>query len=906
VPIILNRSAKIADLLKLYRYTRIRDHILIDAALRDKLQKIPSDFPIALVARHIEHATDIDLVIPGGDITIVATRYDGNGRTIDVSGRAGSPGSHGSKGTRGFAADPDTRIPGGPGGPGETGTAGSDGGRIRVVAEQLGDVSLRANGGQGGRGGQGGSGGDGGPGHAGSTKFDSHQGSVGGPGGRAGNGGNGGKGGVIEVRFTAAGVPDSPIMTTNGGNGGAAGPTGSGGNSGFDAEPKQGAHGAVGKPGSAGKSGAPDIDVVGKSGFRNMVAKVLGSSSTEDWAAYRLVVGVYCYRRYKPNDQARSGHLKLAVDEFDAILRLVPGHVEATRYNHQIEQAQNVLGFGANFDLLPDFEIYLAEYKSTVGFVGSFFKDGLALLLASANENTVKAQLVSDNGALNGRIVVSATDRDAAKVGTEISTKVAEHAAKRLADLNAQIIAASAKSPDEPITFGSIVSTVGLVATAVVAVAGAVGTGGASLAALVPAIAGLAAKLNDVGDHLFSATEADIKDVKAKYAAVGKNFEQVMASAKAGLTATVDFVAAIKKFSSAKSANTEVVGLMRQGVELAYEVLVSNLHNKQAELTLQARETEIAVTQAMVKITEARIEATTLDEELLRQSGLAAVRATQKTIDSLLTTAFKAQRAVEIYTFHDASGKVSFDSGFVHPDLEADFDEASLDGAGTNIRGLSNAEKVVIIEALKFHTQKLVTSYSTSWSQFIEIIDLQKIFDKYFDNPQLPFVDSQLVKTINDTESLDTFKDRSGEFSRISFLIDSSDFVADELETKIVDVSVALAGVTLTSPGLPCDVIHGGVYLSKLRDDTVIAQPLTEQRQRELPRLELFNQNNPPTFTGLNNRLLIKTNHLWGRGVAGTWEISIAESVLRQHGVDLTGLTAIQLWISTQSFVKAS
>src|SRR6266481_8104324 len=39
------------------------------------------------------------------------------------------------------------------------------------------------------------------------------------------------------------------------------------------------------------------------------------------------------------------------------------------------------------------------------------------------------------------------------------------------------------------------------------------------------------------------------------------------------------------------------------------------------------------------------------------------------------------------------------------------------------------------------------------------------------------------------------------------------------------------------------------------------------------------------------------------RGVAGSWEISIPEGALTHHGVDLTGLTAIQLWILTQSFV---
>jgi hypothetical protein len=91
-----------------------------------------------------------------------------------------------------------------------------------------------------------------------------------------------------------------------------------------------------------------------------------------------------------------------------------------------------------------------------------------------------------------------------------------------------------------------------------------------------------------IGGHIFAATKAEMDDVKAKYQAVGKDFDKVMTSAKAGVTATVNFVEAIQKLSAAKSANTEVVGLMRQGVELAYELLVANLHNKQADLTREA------------------------------------------------------------------------------------------------------------------------------------------------------------------------------------------------------------------------------------------------------------------------------------------------------------------------------
>ena len=537
--------------------------------------------------------------------------------------------------------------------------------------------------------------------------------------------------------------------------------------------------------------------------------------------------------------------------------------------------------------------------------IGNFFDRAIRNLLEAAHQDNVKAQLDLNQIALADRISVISTDRAAAAAGSSAAGNVRDHAAKRLTDLNAQIAAASAKTPDEPITIGTIVSTVSLVAVAVVSVVGAVYTAGASLAALMPAIAELSVVLGDVGGHVFAATKKDIDTVKGKYKEVGKDYDQVMKSSKEAVTATVNFVTAIEKLSTAGSTNTEVVRLMRQGVELAYELLVATLHGQQAELIVKARDVEGAAAVAMQTLTKDQISQATLNEEMLRTSGRSAVRATQKSIDTLLSAAFKAQRAVEIYTLKDPLDRVSFDSGFVHPDIEADFDEASADvvAAGKN-KKITKDDKLKVDNAMELEIIRLVSAYTTSWQQFLGPVELLNDFNSYFTNEvNVFFVDSQVVMPITDRASLDAFKDRSGEASRVSVLIDRSDLVADEFETKIVDVRVALVGATLTNPGLRCDVIHGGVYLSKLRDGTDKVQPLTEQLQSDLPRLLAFDQNDPPVFTGQGNTGLIHTKNLWGRGVAGTWEVKISEVTLRHHGADLTGLTAIQLWISTQSFV---
>ena len=71
-------------------YTRIRDRIVINRALKDKLEGLPG--AITLVAREIEHEAGIDLILPGRSIVIIADIYSAGGRTIDVSGPSTSGG----------------------------------------------------------------------------------------------------------------------------------------------------------------------------------------------------------------------------------------------------------------------------------------------------------------------------------------------------------------------------------------------------------------------------------------------------------------------------------------------------------------------------------------------------------------------------------------------------------------------------------------------------------------------------------------------------------------------------------------------------------------------------------------------------------------------------------------------
>ena len=79
--------------------------------------------------------------------------------------------------------------------------------------------------------------------------------------------------------------------------------------------------------------------------------------------------------------------------------------------------SQNVLGYSANFDLLPDFKEYEGTYDQLNTTIGHFFDCGIKLLLAAASQDDVKAQLTLDQIALGGRASFISMDCDAAFAG---------------------------------------------------------------------------------------------------------------------------------------------------------------------------------------------------------------------------------------------------------------------------------------------------------------------------------------------------------------------------------------------------------------------------------------------------------------------------------------------------------
>lgn len=848
------------------QYTRIRDHIVIDKALKEKLEAPDAPFIITLIARVIEHAPDTHLKLPGASLTLVASSYQAHGCSIDVSGDDAPPGPAGDVGLPGvsFAS---THKPGGPGTNGGNGGAGGSGGSIRIVCERLGDVHLKADGGAGGAGGAGGSGGDGAKGFAVVATGAIIEGTNGGRGGAGGNGGAGGRGGRIEVAFTAAGVPGSVVVTATAGRAGAAGRRGSGGRG--DAH---GESGAAGRTGTAGAAGTTTVDPLSARTYWTRASTTLGHQRSVDWAAYRVRMGTYFYRRFKPNDATRNDMLRMATIEFAAVAHLDPGNAEAAQLDRQIELGQNVLGFSTRLDIVPEFEHYLFFYTTWAPFVTAFYGQGIAILL-TADDKTDKVKLFEDKvRELRDRVDIDDTEVAAARVGRDAGRKVIDQSILRVSQLDARIKAAIAKRPDDSINIGAVVSTVASVGAAVVAVVAAVPTAGTSLFALVPALAGLGVSLNDVGGHLFDATQAEKDALKKQYDKVGKNVDEIVKGAKA----TISLVQALDKLSSAKTAdNAEAVALMQQGIELAYELLLARLHGEQAELLLEARTLQAASDRRLVLLAESQLERLRHDQAVLQDAGLSAIRTTQRRANSLLTKAFLAQRAVEIYTLKDVSSRVTFDSGFILPDIEQNFIEREL--------GIPD----------------LVAAYTQSWLQFLDPIDMVADYDSYFASAgTFDLTGATVTHNISDAAAIAAFKATA----QLSFSIGLDDLPPNRFESKVEAVHIALIGATSPNGVANCTVRRGGRYLARRRGGGVIDQPLEPHDTLVHTIFSPLNIIGVPPSIGASARQHFALS-FWGRGVCGTWEIALEETVLPSARVDLSGLTEIQLWVPTQCFI---
>ena len=763
----------------LLSFTRLRDHLVINQKLADKiLDATVEGTTVTLVGRVVEHQpATFNLKLPGRHVRIVATEYHANGGTVDVSPTPGASGSNGANGNSGYAShNPIMNRDGSPGAKGGLGGPGRAAPTIQLVCERLRDAHLIANGGAGGPGGAGGAGGKGGAGVAPGPKVDALEGTNGGAGGAAGAGGAGGKGGEVHVSYVSADNAQAIGLAAHGGAGGTAGARGQGGKGGRDAHP--GSTGTASHPGAVGAAGRTVSAPVSADDYWSRVTTLLGSQVAE-WAAYRLKAGEYFYRVFKPSDPEPADQpnlLHVAMQEFEAVLRLQPANVGATRFRNQILNNQNVLGLSRDLDIIPDFNRYNLQYAAWANSVSEAYGRNLGLMVGSNNLAAIIAQFGVYVDDIGKRIPVDAADRDAAVIATQATQLEQDSVTGLLNGINAEIAAAKEEMSHHTINIGALVATVAEVAGAVASVVAAVPTGGASLVALVPDLAVLFTTVSTEGgaifNELFGPSGKELNDLKAAYKRVGKDVEDVYK----GIKSTISMVGSVQKLLSGSMAdNGKLVGLLAKAIQLSHELALAKLHAIQADLTLTARETQYGNDQALLVTAKRQLASLSLDEEVLKNAGHTGFLNTHGYADLLAATAFRAERSVEIYTLKGETAHVSYDNGYVNPDVEQDYAEAEISLAD------------------------LIARYNASLDASLDPLSLQTDFEDYFaGDAQFDFAPGTVFRSFTDEGILAAFKaTRSLSFS-INLPYPPANPPAEEFEVKIEDVHVALIGAGRT------------------------------------------------------------------------------------------------------------
>lgn len=850
----------------------IRDELIINAALADRIagKSVGTGTELCLVARSISHEAGYVLRLPGCNVIVVAQEYQSNGGGIDVSGTPGATGSVGAAGTAGSMGEDGT--PGQPGSPGQSGAAP---GSIRLLAEALQGGLFLANGGPGGQGGPGGAGGDGGIGRRTiPRKIDGFPPGEGGAGGNGGDGGPGIHGGSIQLNYLS--VIQQPVFAATGGFGASGGAGGAGGAAGRIAgiggagwHSTNGPSGTAGAHGANGVSGIATAGAVSEDQYWASVRAALGLGASA-WADARLANGEYFYRRANVPSGTTQLNLALATGEFNRVLKLRPNDALATRFDAQISGDQNVLGLSNSLDVTPAFEVYSQAYTAWGSAVFGVFGSAIAFLLGGVINETWRGQLGQHLAELESGVSTAIADLDAAKAGADAWQQNATNAESAVNSLTQQITAAKAAMEDESVSIGGIIGTVLEVASAVVAVVAAIPTAGTSLVALVPAFITLASDVYQGAGAIAAQliVTGDVpQELKDAYAKAGKDIGGLIAAGKS----IMNLVTVINKLDAAKTAaNAKYLELVKQALQAGHELLLAMNLKAQADLQLKACQAKVDQEISLVAQANGLLASTTTNGAQLVEAAEILIEAAATRRDDLLRYAFMAQRAVEIYTGRDESTTVRLDSGYVSPDVQADFTEGYIP------------------------LSQMAAAYSSAWSHFVSPIQLETDYLDYFSGI-VGHLDTDYRRlSFSDPDAIAEFKTTN----ILGFEILLGDLPQGHVEAKIHSVAVALIGATSPSGVSSCQVKHGSVYGQTKSDGTPQTQILRAHTQTiQCPHTALELSGVSPGTLGdpLEEPLL---SPLWGHGLAGQWTLTLPDTEVAATGTNSAGLTEIQVWVA--------
>lgn len=732
--------------------------------------------------------------------------------------------------------------------------------RLTVLARESSALRAVATGAPGEQGGPGRPGRPGKPGRNASLPF-----KPGGPGGPGGAGGNGlpgrigGVGGSITMRFVT-GDPAALVLSTpggQGGDGGPGGPGGPGGQGGFG-EPEgapgpDGPDGATGPLGAAGPGGTTDAAQVDLDAWWATVVPLAGG-----WGNYRRRVGEFFFRAANPADATRAAHLQVALAELDAAVRLDPGDVLAAQLLQRISLGQNVFGLARDVDVIPDFDRYEQVLVDYGPLVLSVFDSARDLLAGNLVLDQLKATVAREVAHLAMLEQVLRTERAAAQRAAAAAEADRQFAADQFV-VNQQRITAR-RTELENARFGWF-DFVGVAAFAALGAVISLATGGGAAAVAAAYAPQLLVRL--AGDETGAFSHEGVDDLLD--AALGlKDFTKD--NLEPGKKLILGYAKLLADVDSSTS-DEKLKQLMRETVELTHAKLVGQLRVEQATFALAAADLRVEQAATDRALAQAHLASMTQDTAFLETVAKALLASGRTYLDVLMRYAFYAARSVEIYTGKDMSAGVFYDYGFLHPDQE----ENHLDGT------------------LPLAT--LIGAYVSSWSRFVGILGYRTAYDDHLASGDR-VVDKVFV-TIEDPATLAEFR-----LTQVLDVdVDLTDLPPTRFSATSAYVLLSLVGAQANVPAISAIVEHGGVARTRAQDGTESVQVLQ-------PRATVVQTARSALgYAGAAIGQDPSELSFWGRGVATRWRIRIEPDEMTRRGVDLAGLTAIQLELGYEAFL---
>jgi hypothetical protein len=906
-------------------FTYVRDRIEISDALRDELaaemkfRKITRGTTVCLLAREIVHSSQYTFALSGHPLILVADSYDGNGGAIDTA-------TYNLFGPAAGAPAHDTT----PGGNGANGASASP---ITVVAQKVVNARLVARGRPGGKGGDAADGADGSNARRGEKiggSVECFPGRPGRDGGRGGTGGTGGDGGNVAIYFMTS--QGDLVSDTGPGAGGKGGAKGTDGQRGADAGGRTcpggeagkggaaGANGQMGTPGTVTKSAVSDADA-----WWQLVVDLAGKSAAIQWSNYRTGVGEYLFRSYVPATMrssvpslairtpvvdfedyqpirfdpsifrpTKASLLAKARKELESALILsakVNGRQVRTIYNplyvnnrrakvllDYINRGVTPIGIGYQHDLRPDFEFYEEFITDYQGHKDSLFGNTLQTLLNIEDkaDKSYLAKAARDHAqGMAGAAQIDATLAESQRQAAEVAW---EKAKGRLYAIQQALVAIKeARENEADISFGDVVKGIGVVVGAVIAVVGAVQSAGTTVAAWLAAVGALASTASAAGaaaDNL--ETWVDLSNpADPKLTAAGQKVKGSLTDAIDKTVLLVDKVEAVAQLFAAQGDDEfdeRERQLLIDAFDAAYEVNMRFIDHEQARLAAESAQQKAATYAADTEALSTIAAGFEKDVAAVTRVARILIRQFQDYLDYFLWYGFRRDRAFDLYTLAvpPRAPRFRFDYGYLHPDLEEDAFFAL---------GRGDAARVL----------DLVDAYVKSLALF-DPAALREEYDDYWNH--LGF-EGHVAVPITDSVALDGLKGSR----TVSFDVPISAFTPST-ELKIGRAEVALIGAKV-------DPNHNWVQieLEHCGDATNLRQDGTAVVIKAPPRREL----SPAQVLGINPDDLDERSNqqFWGRSPAARWRIRIPEEAAAAAGLDLGGLSQIQLAIKFSYYVRA-